>query len=405
MSLLIPPASMPLLPARQAAGDRAEDERVGRHHHEDHHERPHEDHLRREDLAAVVHDVADPRGHAEDLRDDRHLERQPEADLHPRDEERERRGDYDRPELLPAREAIDVAHLEEPPVHVRHALDEVGGDDGERDHEGREDRPPVRETEPDDRDHDPDEDRRGVQDGEGVVDHPPSQARDERGESHDDRRRHGAAEAHEDAGERGAGVPPDLARADDLREAEDHREGRREDVGAVAPGEERPDGDDQRRRADRGQVQSRAPLALVHGRVRTRACPRTLPRGEASEGCRASLRGYARWKNSRRIRSGVSQMSELRKPNSFLILSWAMSVSTSFLANNVTMSGGAVAVTICVSFWRSSPYPFSVSALISKNVDVPTTAAIFRPLRSSTRVRPASFRATMAPSTAVATPV
>src|SRR5438552_18346244 len=34
------------------------------------------------------------------------------------------------------------------------------------------------------------------------------------------------------------------------------------------------------------------------------------------------------------------------------------------------MSGGAVAVTICVSFWRSSPYPFSVSALISKNVDV-----------------------------------
>src|SRR2546425_1003334 len=91
--------------------------------------------------------------------------------------------------------------------------------------------------------------------------------------------RSGAAEAHEDAGERGTGVPPDFARADDLREAEDHREGRREDVGAVAPGEERPDGDDQRRRAGRGQVQSRAPLALAHGRVRARACPRAVPRG------------------------------------------------------------------------------------------------------------------------------
>src|SRR2546426_11516633 len=83
----------------------------------------------------------------------------------------------------------------------------------------------------------------------------------------------------------------------------------------------------------------------------------------------------------------------------------AMIASTSFFPNNVTMSGGAVAVTICVSFWRSSPYPFSVSALISKNVDVPTTAAIFLPLRSSTLARPASLRAPMAPSTAVATPV
>ena len=35
----------------------------------------------------------------------------------------------------------------------------------------------------------------------------------------------------------------------------------------------------------------------------------------------------------------------------------------------------------------------------------PTTAAIFRPLRSSTLVMPESFRATIAPSTAVATPV
>ena len=42
---------------------------------------------------------------------------------------------------------------------------------------------------------------------------------------------------------------------------------------------------------------------------------------------------------------------------------------------------------------------------MSKKVDVPTTAAILRPLRSSTLVRPASLRATMAPSTAVATPV
>ena len=42
---------------------------------------------------------------------------------------------------------------------------------------------------------------------------------------------------------------------------------------------------------------------------------------------------------------------------------------------------------------------------MSKKVDVPTTAATLRPLRSSTLVRPASLRATMAPSTAVATPV
>src|SRR2546422_2024201 len=71
----------------------------------------------------------------------------------------------------------------------------------------------------------------------------------------------------------------------------------------------------------------------------------------------------------------------------------------------VTATAPPDMVTICVSFWRSSPYPFSVSALISKNVDVPTTAAIFLPLRSSTLARPASLRATMAPSTAVATPV
>ena len=83
----------------------------------------------------------------------------------------------------------------------------------------------------------------------------------------------------------------------------------------------------------------------------------------------------------------------------------AMIASTSFLPSNVTMSGGEVAVTICVSFCRSNPYPFRVSALISKNVDVPTIAAILRPLRSSTLESPASLRATMAPSTAVATPV
>src|SRR5229473_3417684 len=42
---------------------------------------------------------------------------------------------------------------------------------------------------------------------------------------------------------------------------------------------------------------------------------------------------------------------------------------------------------------------------MSKKVEVPTTAAILRPFRSSTLVSPASLRATMAPSTAVATPV
>ncbi len=42
---------------------------------------------------------------------------------------------------------------------------------------------------------------------------------------------------------------------------------------------------------------------------------------------------------------------------------------------------------------------------MSKKVEVPTIAAIFRPLRSSTLASPASLRATIAPSTAVATPV
>ena len=70
----------------------------------------------------------------------------------------------------------------------------------------------------------------------------------------------------------------------------------------------------------------------------------------------------------------------------------------------MTRSGGAVAVTSWVSFWRSSLYAFRVSARISKNVDVPTIAAILRPLRFSTVRTPAPGRATMAPSTAVATP-
>src|SRR5205807_7956644 len=37
---------------------------------------------------------------------------------------------------------------------------------------------------------------------------------------------------------------------------------------------------------------------------------------------------HARWKNSLRTRSGCSQMSDLRKPNSLLMRSWAISVST-----------------------------------------------------------------------------
>ena len=42
---------------------------------------------------------------------------------------------------------------------------------------------------------------------------------------------------------------------------------------------------------------------------------------------------------------------------------------------------------------------------MSKNVEVPTTAATLRPFRSSTLLTPAPGRATIAPSTAVATPV
>src|SRR6266542_4282995 len=50
-----------LTPSGQAAGEPLEDEGVGGHHDHDHHDGPREDHLGGEDLAAVVHDVADAR--------------------------------------------------------------------------------------------------------------------------------------------------------------------------------------------------------------------------------------------------------------------------------------------------------------------------------------------------------
>src|SRR6185369_6993292 len=102
-------------------------ELVGRHHDQDHDQRPREHHLGGEDLPAVVHDVADPGGHAEDLRDDRDLQGQPEADLHARDEIGDGGGDHDVRELLPAGQAIDVAHLQQAAVDAGHALDEVRG--------------------------------------------------------------------------------------------------------------------------------------------------------------------------------------------------------------------------------------------------------------------------------------
>src|SRR5207244_305977 len=61
-----------------------------------------------------------------------------------------------------AGETVGVAHLEQPSIDVGDALDDVRGDDGQRDHEGGEDRRPVGEPEPDDGDDDPDEDRRRV---------------------------------------------------------------------------------------------------------------------------------------------------------------------------------------------------------------------------------------------------
>src|SRR3989304_2639119 len=72
----------------------------------------------------------------------------------------------ERGELLAPAQPVDVPHLEEAPVHVLHPLDDVGGDHGEGDHEGREDGGPVAEAGPDDGDHDPDEERGGVEDGE-----------------------------------------------------------------------------------------------------------------------------------------------------------------------------------------------------------------------------------------------
>src|SRR3989338_7704054 len=288
-------------PPREAARDGVEDELVDEHHHDDHHERPHEDHLRREDLAAVVHDVADARGHAEDLGDDGHLEREPEPALHARHEVGDRRGHDDGHELLAAREAIDVAHLQQAPVDVLDALDDVRGDEGERDHERGEDRRPVREAEPDDRDHDPHEDGRGVQDGEGVVDDATREAREEAGQSHEQRHGQRGTEAHEDAVERGARVRPHLAGPDDLDEPGDDREGRGQHVGSIPPGEQRPGAEHDEERREGGE----------------------------GEGVRAvPLSPHARWKNSLRIRSGSSQSGDLRNPNSLLILSWTIRVST-----------------------------------------------------------------------------
>src|SRR5262249_13658984 len=65
-------------PPVHASRERIEDDLVGRHHDEDHHKCPHEDHLGGQDLAAVVHDVTDPGGHPEDLGHHRDLEGQAE---------------------------------------------------------------------------------------------------------------------------------------------------------------------------------------------------------------------------------------------------------------------------------------------------------------------------------------
>src|SRR5262249_33721914 len=64
----------PAGPARRTT----EGESAGGHHDEDHHQRSHEDRLGGKDLAAVVHDVADPGGLAEDLGPHRRLEGQAE---------------------------------------------------------------------------------------------------------------------------------------------------------------------------------------------------------------------------------------------------------------------------------------------------------------------------------------
>src|SRR5437667_2649087 len=99
------------LPPGDTARERIEDDLVGGHHDEDHHQRPHEDHLGGQDLPDVAHDVADPRGHAEDLGHHGNLEGQAEADLHPGDQVGQRRRHHDRAELLSTREKVGYAHL------------------------------------------------------------------------------------------------------------------------------------------------------------------------------------------------------------------------------------------------------------------------------------------------------
>src|SRR4029450_14156362 len=78
-------------PPLEAACHPVEHELVGDEHDGDHDEGPHEHHLGGQDLPAVVHDVADAGGDAEDLGDDGDLEGEPEAALHACEKEGEGR--------------------------------------------------------------------------------------------------------------------------------------------------------------------------------------------------------------------------------------------------------------------------------------------------------------------------
>ena len=73
-----------------------------------------------------------------------------------------------------------------------------------------------------------------------------------------------------------------------------------EHEGPVAAGEQRPAGQDHDESGEGRQVQAAGPVAVAP---------------------------HARWKNSRRMRSGLSQRSDLRKPNSLFSLSWTIRVS------------------------------------------------------------------------------
>src|SRR5262249_24407376 len=112
-----------------------------------------------------------------------------------------------------------------------------------------------------------------------------------------------APEADRDAGERRPGVRPHLAGEDDPDQPLQDRARGRHHVGAVAARDRLPPDEEHSQDDERREPESVAP---------------------AGRGVRRAQPGQ---KNSFLMRSGLSQMSDLRNPDSLVCLSWRTSVS------------------------------------------------------------------------------